>query len=265
MKTKVALMIICLCGFSIFIHASNTVKGNGKVITQEISISDYEEISMAGSVEFEYEQSNGAPSLFVTVDENILPYLDIKTKGKTLEIGVKKDSWRGVNIRPTVYKIRSSSKNLRKLNAAGSGKFYVNGNLQTNRTEFNLAGSGQILLQGQIQADEIKFNIAGSGKANAHHLLAKKFDGSVAGSGRLVVGGTAQEASYRVAGSGNVKAYDYKAEKVSASVSGSGKVEVSVTGHLEAHVSGSGNITYKGEGISTDISKYGSGSIKKAD
>lgn len=93
----------------------------------------------------------------------------------------------------------------------------------------------------------------------------KKFDGSVAGSGRLVVGGTAQEASYRVAGSGNVKAYDYKVEKVSASVSGSGKVEVSVTGHLEAHVSGSGNITYKGEGISTDISKYGSGSIKKAD
>ncbi|MCD7978185.1 MAG: DUF2807 domain-containing protein [Tannerellaceae bacterium] len=265
MKTNVFLWIACLCLIPAFLQANNTIKGNGKVITKEISISDYEEISMAGSVEFEYVQSGSSPSLTVTVDENIFPYLDIKTKGKKLEIGTKNDGWKSVNLRPTVYKIRSNSKDLKKLNAAGSGKFYVNGTFNTSRTEFNLAGSGNIYLKGQVQSEEIKFNVAGSGKAMADNLNVKKFSGSVAGSGRLEAAGKAQEGNFSVAGSGNVKAFDCKTGKVNASVSGSGKVEVSVGNHLDAHVSGSGKITYKGDGISTNISKYGSGSISKVD
>ena len=69
--------------------AQNTIKGDGNIITKEISISDYDEISYVGKVNIEYEQSNASPFFKITIDENILPHLDIKIKGKTLIIQPK--------------------------------------------------------------------------------------------------------------------------------------------------------------------------------
>ena len=63
--------------------AQNTIKGDGNIITKEISISDYDEISYVGKVNIEYEQSNASPFFKITIDENI-PHLDIKKKGKDL-------------------------------------------------------------------------------------------------------------------------------------------------------------------------------------
>ena len=63
--------------------AQNTIKGDGNIITKEISISDYDEISYVGKVNIKYEQSNASPFFKITIDENILPHLDIKIKGKT--------------------------------------------------------------------------------------------------------------------------------------------------------------------------------------
>ena len=64
--------------------AQNTIKGDGNIITKEISISDYDEISYVGKVNLEYEQSTASPFFKITIDENILPHLDIKIKGKFL-------------------------------------------------------------------------------------------------------------------------------------------------------------------------------------
>ena len=69
--------------------AQNTIKGDGNIITKEISISDYDEISYVGKVNIKYEQSNASPFFKITIDENILPHLDIKIKGKTLIIQPK--------------------------------------------------------------------------------------------------------------------------------------------------------------------------------
>ena len=71
--------------------AQNTIKGDGNIITKEISISDYDEISYVGKVNIEYEQSNASPFFKITIDENILPHLDIKINGKTLIIQPKNE------------------------------------------------------------------------------------------------------------------------------------------------------------------------------
>ena len=71
--------------------AQNTIKGDGNIITKEISISDYDEISYVGKVNIKYEQSNASPFFKITIDENILPHLDIKIKGKTLIIQPKNE------------------------------------------------------------------------------------------------------------------------------------------------------------------------------
>lgn len=109
--------------------AQNTIKGDGNIITKEISISDYDEISYVGKVNIEYEQSNASPFFKITIDENILPHLDIKIKGKTLIIQPKDEkkyfngNSYGLNLQPTVCEIKTSSRELKEISAVGGGEF----------------------------------------------------------------------------------------------------------------------------------------------
>ena len=91
MKTKAFFFMVCIWLLTTNGFAQNTIKGDGNIITKEISISDYDEISYVGKVNIKYEQSNASPFFKITIDENILPHLDIKIKGKTLIIQPKNE------------------------------------------------------------------------------------------------------------------------------------------------------------------------------
>ena len=130
--------------------AQNTIKGDGNIITKEISISDYDEISYVGKVNIKYEQSNASPFFKITIDENILPHLDIKIKGKTLIIQPKNEkkyfngNSYGLNLQPTVCEIKTSSRELKEISAVGGGEFIAKSPLKTDKLDISIAGSSTI-------------------------------------------------------------------------------------------------------------------------
>ena len=168
MKTRVSLFIFCIqmiavCGFA----ADRRIDGNGNPETREIKISDYDEITFVGSADFEYEQSDKAPYLSVTIDENLFDYLVTEVEGGTLKI-YPKSIKKGFNnnsydLRPTVYKIKSNSKELKELNTVGSGSFIISKPTKVNRMEINMAGSGNVELRGPVKGYKLECNMAGSG------------------------------------------------------------------------------------------------------
>ena len=234
MKTRVSLFIFCIqmvavCGFA----ADKRIDGNGNPETREIKISDYDEITFVGSADFEYEQSDKAPYLSVTIDENLFDYLVTEVEGGTLKI-YPKSIKKGFNnnsydLRPTVYKIKSNSKELKELNTVGY------------KLECNMAGSGNIIAK-DIQLDNLSCSLASSGE--------------------IEVIGTVDRASFNVAGSGEIKAFDCQARKAECNIASSGEISVYATQILDANIVGSGEIHYKGD---PEISKsiMGSGSINK--
>ena len=167
MKTRVSLFIFCIqmiavCGFA----ADRRIDGNGNPETREIKISDYDEITFVGSADFEYEQSDKAPYLSVTIDENLFDYLVTEVEGGTLKI-YPKSIKKGFNnnsydLRPTVYKIKSNSKELKELNTVGSGSFIISKPTKVNRMEINMAGSGNVELRGPVKGYKLECNMAGS-------------------------------------------------------------------------------------------------------
>ena len=50
MKTKAFFFMVCIWLLTTNGFAQNTIKGDGNIITKEISISDYDEISYVGKV-----------------------------------------------------------------------------------------------------------------------------------------------------------------------------------------------------------------------
>ena len=234
--------LICMAAWCSTLRAE-TIKGNGKVITKEYQFADFDEISCVGPAEFTYEQSEAAPSVTVTIDENLLPYLEVKVKGSELHVGPKTEGMlgRSKDLRPTVFKIKGNSKALEEVNLAGSGSFKADQMVRTKELELNLSGSGTMRIA-MLQADEL--------------------EGNVAGSGNLILKGKVREAKYNVAGSGDVKAEDCESEEVEGNVAGSGNLEVYAVRELTGNIVGSGDIFYKGD-PKVKSSCIGSGKVRK--
>lgn len=269
MKTKVSLLMACLLTvFSGFAGTTKTVKGNGNVITKEISISDYNEISTVGVQEFVYEQSDAAPYLKVTIDENLLSLLKIQVDGKELKVEPKKinETSRHGNayqLDPTTFKVVTNSRELKELNVVSSGDFIISGPININKLEINMAGSGNILLKKRTTGNKLEINLASSGCVIASDIHLKDIECSLAGSGLIQVEGSSEQAEYNLAASGNIKANDCISEKTECNIVGSGSIHAYAKDRLEANIVGSGNVYYKGDPI---ISKsiLGSGKLKKA-
>jgi hypothetical protein len=286
MKAKIYVLLIALLSLSSCAQAIyRDVKGNGNVITRTITIDNYDEINVAGPMEFAYEQSEAAPFLSITLDENLLDYIKAEVKNGKLNIGPKYENEQSYNLRATTFKVKSNSRGLSKLKVAGSGTFNINSALSFDKLAINAAGSGKLnlrhALKGNslelskagsgniettegIEAEALKLNVAGSGAITAKGINAQTLQSNVSGSGRLQIEGKAEDAKYNLAGSGRITAGDCQASRVSANVSGSGRIEVYAGEALNAQVAGSGRITYSGNPSTLKENKSGSGSIRQA-
>lgn len=268
MKTKVLFFITCILLASVNGFAQkNTIKGDGKIVTKEIAISNYDKISYVGHLDIEYEQSDAAPYLRIMVDENILPYLEIKMKGKTLTIQPKNekellnDYSYSLNLQPTVCEIKTNSRELKEISAVGSGEFIAKTSLKVDRLEISIAGSSSINFEHLLEARKVDFNVAGSGDINATRIKVDNLNCSVAGSGNILLKGEAERSDMSVAGGGDINAFDCTVREAECSVAGGGDIKVFATEQLDASIAGGGNIRYKGD---PEVSKsvIGGGSIK---
>lgn len=268
MKTKLFLFTICLlfCAANGF-GRSRVIKGNGHVVTKNIPISAYDAISIVGNIEFEYAQSDASPSLTLTIDENLIPYLKIKVEGRVLKIYPENEERdgsgeRSIQFNPTVYKVKSNSSALKELNSAGSGSFTVVSPLKIEKMEINKAGSGSVTFEKKMSGYKAKLNLAGSGEIEAKDIAVEQLECSLAGSGEIFLKGAVPRADFSVASSGEIHAFDCKVDKADCSVAGSGSVEVYAVDRLDASVAGSGGIYYKGN-PSLSKSVIGSGFVEK--
>lgn len=270
MKTRTCLFIFCLLiTVSVGCIAQKSIRGNGHIITKKIEISDYESINMIGcSAYIEYKQSDETPKLTVIIDENVLPYISIKVEGGTLKVAPKAlddpdNEWRNTcNINPSKFKIITNSKNLKEIQAVGSGDFSVLSDLSINKLAVNLAGSGSVNFTKAVKGSKIALSLAGSGDINANDIRVDNLECSLAGSGDITLGGETPRANYNVASSGEINAYKCIVKKLDCSVAGSGEIKAYATENIDATVTGSGSIYHKGN-AKASTSVFGSGSIKK--
>ncbi|MCL2246827.1 MAG: DUF2807 domain-containing protein [Lentimicrobiaceae bacterium] len=242
--TLISIMAICLSLlFNSCVAFAKEVNGNGKLVTQSVSVSNFSKIEIETYVEIDYSQGKSKGSLEFTVDENLLDYYNIYTKSGVLYIELKKEHKNKVYLKPTKTLITISSEQLEKIDIAGSSKINFCTPYTSKALEIDLAGSGSIFADRfPVKIEELEIDIAGSGNV---HLM-----------------GAVREAKIDMAGSGNVYALECKIANLLVDIAGSGNVEAHVTDKLNADIAGSGDVKFKGEPVvTTDIA--GSGKVKK--
>lgn len=237
MKKTLALTL-ALCTITLSNAQWKRVKGNGNTVTIERSVGEYDRVALAGWFDVELVDGNEG-ELTLKGESNLLEYIKTEVKDGKLTIKQRK----GVNLRPSNWN---------------------EGILITVPVEdvdgVSLSGSGDIVGKTTLKSDNFKTSISGSGDISLE-IEAKRVDASMSGSGDMNLSGRATDFEVSVSGSGDIRAYDLEADFVDAQVSGSADIKITANEMLKARVSGSGDISYKGNPKKIDTKSSGSGDI----
>lgn len=215
------------------------VNGNGNMTSETRNVSDYDHVSLEGSMEVELVAGREG-RVTVEAESNLMEYVLTEVSGGNLKISVEK----GVNLNPSrnnKIKITVPFETLRGLSLTGSGDIYNSDRITARDFDLKLTGSGDMRID-----------------LNSQNVTAK-----LTGSGDIVLRGKAENFKCTVTGSGDFKAYELQTRTADASVMGSGDVQLSVSQELKARIAGSGDIKYRGNPKKEDFKTTGSGSVSK--
>lgn len=227
--------------------------------TETRNVPAFSKLEIGGSFNAVMRQGNETSVKIIA--ENIdLNKILTETNGSTLKVSLVKGLYHNIKI-----KLEITYKSLEGIYRSGSGNLTCESDLfAAGNFDLHSSGSGNITIKGVIKAANIAVIRSGSGNMKMSGLQADQLKMTFSGSGNCDVnGGNAKAQSIHLSGSGNVSAYDLQTENCSVSVSGSGNIEVSASNAIEAFISGSGNIGYRGNARVTKMEVHGSGKVNK--
>lgn len=146
------------------------------------------------------------------------------------------------------------------LNVSGSGSLQIEADAK-GEVGADVSGSGDINLTGRCQRFES--HVSGSGRIKMSESISEIASFGVSGSGRIEASGTVPEVKTSISGSGKLLAANFETDKCDIRISGSGDVEINVKTELDAHISGSGTVNYRGNPSHVNSHASGSGHVRK--
>lgn len=216
-------------------HWGLGTRGEGPAKTETRAVSGFHgvDLQISGDVEVSVAEQF---SVEVQAQENLLPLLKTEVENGTLRI---------------YFSESVSYSNDVKVKISGPAF-----------DRFSIGGSGSLRVLTPITSDKMDLGIAGSGDIYLPQATLQSAECSIAGSGSINLGGTANLIKSDIAGSGDIKAKDLTVNNLEAEIAGSGSVTANVMQTLKADISGSGDVFYTGQpAVNAHVS--GSGSVKK--
>lgn len=252
-----ALLCFTIVGFS-SCDKTKCVKGDGTSVTNTLTLATVTGIDMKISADVTLIQGT-EQSITVEAEQNIFDLLNTSVNAdgvweiKFNDPGCIRDH------RP--IKITITAVNIEDVTLSGSGDVTTqSGSTFSNTTSnLDLSGSGNITYNASNTSSIIK--LSGSGNITMNTASTSSTDLNLSGSGDVTLNGTSPNFTTSLSGSGNISAYGLAADSVTVELSGSGDIQVTANAKLDASVTGSGNIYYKG--TPTDFSSvvFGSGDV----
>jgi hypothetical protein len=191
------------------------IMGNGHIVTDTRSVSDFSEIEAGGT--FEVEWHSGPASLSITTDENLLRYISSENVDHQLRLHSRGNLW------PTHHiKVSISSPSRQGAKLTGAARLTAN-QLSGHSFAVESTGAAKITLDGKV--DDLVTDMTGASKLEAASLQTKTAEISSTGASHAEVA---------------------VSETLKVSITGAGKVIYSGNPPtIEKHITGAGSIRHK--------------------
>lgn len=259
---------------------AETIKGNGKIVTKEFNVRDFDEITLSMPATVHFTQSDKY-SCSVTIDENLVQFVCIKTVGDDLSIKqvpakdgkpllsftvgekeVSMPNYQYPTLQFTKFEINISAPRLEDVKVNGSGIFNFVNEFSAYKLNADVNGSGQIRSEKVLKLGGLDVEIAGSGSVAFTQVSADEAEVSISGSGSTTIEGSFVEVDLKMMGSGKITV-NGDMQTAKTKIAGSGNIHLgNVSKLVKYDIAGSGNVYYSGD---AEVRGYiaGSGIIQK--
>ena len=190
------------------------------VLTEERSVDGFDAVEWNAIGELVIEQ-RAAQRLRVQAEPDVLPKILTEVRQRCLYITLAP----GRLQTQQPIRIDLDVRSLRTLRTLGAGTVHF-GSLAGDALELDLAASGDVFVAG-LTTRQLTLRMAGAGDV-------------------AIARGSVDVQRVVIAGSGHYLAPRVASHRSTVSIEGSGSVEVAVRDELDAHISGSGEISYHG-------------------
>lgn len=258
MNIKLLSLLSILFFSSCFNIAGNPgKKGNGKIVSTEVSISDYSRINGSGVVNIIYEQDDSkAPYLRYEIDENLVEYISINNDGQSLIVKATE------SLNSNKFKVYTNSKQLSSIDLSGNSNINIKSELNGDQLNLNLSGASDIFANNKITVNEFSVKASGASDIIASQIKATNTSIYVSGSSDAKLSGSTDTLLIEASGASDVIADKLQSKIADVRTSGSSDVSLFVTEELKAKSSGSSDIRYHGSPKSKSVSSSGSSDIE---
>ena len=220
-------------------HVGPGEPGSGNVITQTREVSDFTDIEVNYPAQVTITQGKTA-SVKIEAEENVLPGLQTRVRGNTLEISYKPEDGKYIN--PTkAVRVTVVVKDLKEVDFSSAGELIING----------------------LKTDKLDISVSGAGSLKVNDLAVKNFRVDMSGAGSMSATGEADDFRLTISGFGSFNGKDLHTLTTDVHLSGAGSATVWVDNQLDANVSGVGSVNYYGSpSVTKQVS--GVGSVSKS-
>ena len=141
----------------------NGIMGNGHIVTDTRPVGDFSEIEADGG--FQIEWSNGAPSLSITTDENLLSHITSEVEDHRLRLHSHGNIWSHHGIKVVVSSSKREGARL-----TGAARLTA-GQLSGHSFAVETTGAAKIKVDGAV--DDLVTDMTGASKLEADALQTK--------------------------------------------------------------------------------------------
>jgi hypothetical protein len=211
------------------------ITGSGNLTTIQYPFTGFTGIE-AGDIFNVAIKAGASPSVAVTVDDNIVEYLDVTASGDRLHIRLKPRH----NLHRVTLKAVVTLPQLTSLELSGASSGRVEGFRSPNAVDIDVSGSSR--LQGDMESGDIRLTLAGASRAELK--------------------GSAGNLRVDVSGVSRADIEELLVRDATVEASGASRAAIHASGKLRLRASGASSVLYAGEPAAVDVQTSGSASIK---
>lgn len=214
--------ILCLAALATFgLGQANAqyIKGSGKQVQEERSVSTFTKVSVQDGIDAYIRQGN-AIDIKVKADQNIIDRIITKVEGNTLVVKMEKNTRYRGNLQQEVY-------------------------ITLTDLEALMSSGGSDVETEALNVEELIVKSSGGSDINLD-VRAERLSLSSSGGSDLNVKGSAKMLEVSTSGGSDLNARGLKATDCKISTSGGSDATIYVTGKLSMTASGASDITYTG-------------------
>ena len=213
---RIAMVVLAGCvGLVVGCHLPG-IRGNGHIKTEERQVGGFANIDAGGA--FAIEWQTGTPSVQVTTDENLLPYIENNVSGNTLHLRTREHVWPTHGIKVVISSPTRAGAKLRgavkltvnqlsgptfAVESKGASEVSLSGNIE--RLLVDMTGASQLTADG-LQTKTAEISTTGAGDANVAVTDALKV--VITGAGRVTYSGNPPTIEKHITGAGSIRHKD---------------------------------------------------------